>query len=188
VSPLHGARNGGTVSTDAGASVTAPLFQLRPIPPGDPGAQETLVAMRQLVTDAAQDPGLVQVARRVTAAESRDADDIVEAIRDVLETRVRYVEDPPYLEYLQSPDQLLGQMTARGMVRGDCDDVAILAAFLGVAHGLPYKFRAVGFSPEGALLHVYTLLRRPGGWAILDTTRVRTQPVPPAMRGLELEG
>jgi transglutaminase-like putative cysteine protease len=168
--------------------VTAPLFTLRPIQPGDPGSQETLMAMRQLVLDGIQDGGLIQDAQRIVAAPSRDPADILDGIEDVLVNRVRYVLDPPFLEYLQSPGQLLAQLQAKGRVDGDCDDVAILAAFLGLAHGLPYKFRAVGFVPGGDLVHVYTLLRVQGEWVSLDTTRSRTQAVPTPIRGLELEG
>lgn len=166
----------------------APLFTLRHIPAGDTGAGDTLLAMRQLVETDLGDAGLVQEARRMVAAPSRAPDDIVEGIRDVLTRRMRYRADPPLMEYLQSPGQLLAQLAVGGMAYGDCDDTAMLAAYLGAAHGLPYRFRAVGFTRNGALEHVFTLLRAGPEWVTLDTTRSPNQPSPVARRGLELGG
>lgn len=164
------------------------LFTLQAVAPGDPGAAETLLLMRQLVRDATRDAGLIQEARRIVAAPSRDPADVVEGITDVLTNRVRYTDDPPFLELLQTPQALLEQLATRGVVYGDCDDTAILAAFLGVAHGLPFRFRAVGFQDPGPLIHVYTLLRVDGEWVTLDTTRNRCQATPSPVRGLEVEG
>jgi transglutaminase-like putative cysteine protease len=167
--------------------VTTPLLQVEWIPPGDAGGVETLLRMRGLVRQAAGDAGLVQEARRVVGAGKAGPDETVDAIEALLTTRLRMRADPVGLEFLQSPAQLLAQLRT-GYATGDCDDAAILAAFLGVAHGIPYRFRAMGFQAGGPLLHVVTLLRVPGGWRILDTTRLRTQAVPLAVRTLEVDG
>lgn len=164
------------------------LFQLDTLAPGDPGAEETLLTMRQLIVDATKDGALIQDGRALVAAESRDPDDVIEAIDELLRTRVRYVDDPPFLELLQAPAQLLTQLRTKGRVDGDCDDVAILAAFLGLVHGLPFRLRAVGFRADGPLAHVYTLLRVRDQWVMLDTTSNRLWPSPQPVRALELDG
>ena len=162
--------------------MTAPLLSVEWIPSGDAGAVETLLRMRGLVQAALRDPVAVAQARRLVPEPS------IDAIAELLTDRVRFREDPPLLEYLQAPRALLDAMRTRGRVTGDCDDVAVLAAFLGAVHGLPYRFRAVGFSRTGPLLHVYTLLRADGAWRTLDTTRSRTQAPPVTVRALELDG
>lgn len=165
------------------------LLQFFAVPSGDPGALDTLLRMKQLVVQALADPWAVQEAQRIVAAESRDPADVIEAITDVVTTRVRYLDDPTFVDFLQSPEQLLAQLGTRGVARGDCDDVAILAAFLGAAHRLPYLFRAVGFAdPAEPLTHVYTLLRAGDEWVTVDTTRNPVQATPAAVRALDVEG
>lgn len=167
--------------------MTGPVFQLRVIPPGDPGAEETLVTMHQMVQQALREPVLVAEARRIVAVAPGDVDGAIERIEDVLRQRVRYVDDPPMLELLQTPDQLLRQLGTAGVVYGDCDDTAIVAATLGGAMGIPWRFRAVGFDPDGPLVHVYTLLRGARAWVSMDTTRNRAQATPVPVRVLEVE-
>lgn len=169
--------------------MTLPLLSIRPIPGGDAGALATLYEMKALVSQALNDPWAVTEAQRIVAPESRAAEDVIDAITDLVTARVRYLDDPFFVDFLQSPEQLLAQLGTRGVARGDCDDVAILVAFLGRAFGLAYVFRAVGFQgEEGPLEHVYTLLRGDGRWRILDTTRNPAQPTPVPTRALDVEG
>lgn len=167
--------------------MTTPLLTFHSLPAGDAGTYATLQRMQDLVDQALTDPWAVSHAKRILSPASRDAEDIVAAIEDVLTARIRYQDDPIFVEFLQSPEQLLDQMMARGSARGDCDDVALFAAFLGAVYGLRYRLRAVGFGDHEPYAHVYTLLYGDGQWFTLDVTRNPVQATAPPVRALDLE-
>jgi hypothetical protein len=166
--------------------MTRPLVRFQPIPEGDPGALATLTVMRDLVNDATRNPWAVDTARRlVGAAATDDPDDVITRIADRFEEYFRFSYDPAPMDRVSSPVLLLQEWAGRGTIRGDCDDAAVLAAFLGAVQYLPWRFRAVGFTGTGPLTHVYTLLRGNRGWVDLDVTKNPKQVVPAARRYLD---
>jgi hypothetical protein len=163
--------------------MTAPLVHYQWIPAGDAGARATMAVMRQLVQDARRERWAVQVAQSVIL--EGPPEDVVAAIREFFEDRFQFAYDPFAMDRVTSPVLLLQELQARGRVRGDCDDAAVLAAFLGAVRGLPYKFRAVGFHAAGPLSHVFTILRVAGNPIALDVTANPKQVVPAARRFLD---
>jgi len=142
--------------------------------------------MHRLVEDARAVPWAVQAARVIVAADpADDADTIVERIDEVLRERFLFQYDPAPMDRVSSPLLLLQELHSRGVMRGDCDDAAVLVAFLGTAHGLGYRFRAVGFSARGPLSHVYAILRGSTEPIPLDVTANAKQVVPAARRVLD---
>lgn len=164
--------------------MTQPLVSYVPLPAGDAGALATLHAMHGLVGRALADSRAVAVAHQLVGL-GGDPDERIAAIRDFLETRFQFTYDPAPMDRVADPFFLLQEALAKGVVRGDCDDAAVLAAFLGAVAGLSYRFRAVGFRDHGPLSHVFTLLRGTQGFTSLDVTRNRSQVVPAARRVLD---
>lgn len=163
-----------------------PLVAFQLVPSGDAGAAVTLATMRALVQDALRNRWAVGEARRwIDGDPSDDPDTIVERIRAFFAERFLFAYDPAWMDRVSSPVLLLQELAAKGVVRGDCDDAAVLAAFFGAVSGLPYKFRAVGFTPAGPLTHVYALLRGTTEPLSLDVTANAKQVVPAARRFLD---
>jgi hypothetical protein len=163
-----------------------PLVAFRPIPEGDAGALATLRVMQNLVHEATGNPWAVAVARRLVGASvGDDADDLAAKIAAVFDEHFRFSYDPAPMDRVSSPVLLLQEWSGKGVVRGDCDDAAVLAAFLAAVHYVPWKFRAVGFSPVGPLTHVYTILRGRTHPIDLDVTKNPKQVVPAARRALD---
>ncbi len=145
-----------------------------PLSGGDAGTLQTLEVMRRLAIGAHADPTVRMLAVRLAAQAGGGLDTYslttIARIRLYLERRVRFVRDPRYMEAVHDPRQLLTTIRARGFCAGDCDDVATVAAALGLSIGLRARFVAIG---RAAFEHVYAELADPAGgpWRDIDTTR-----------------
>lgn len=152
-----------------------PISSLFPIPSGDAGTYAVLAKMRSLARGGRISPLVRHVAASIVdgipGMQSRLQ---IVAIRNWIEDHVAFLRDPKGVETLYTPDVLLRTVLTRGHVNVDCDDVATLAASLGLAIGLRARFVVVGFhSPNAPFRHVWTDLAAPGTsrWLDLDTTR-----------------
>lgn len=132
---------------------------VEPLGSGDYGAAQTLDRMASLANRALTVPLVVETANGIAATvAARDYAGIAQNIRAWLQRHFRFVRDPLGVELLRDPEYQLRQWMAQGFITGDCDDVAVLGAALGKAVGIGARFVAVGFTPGGPLLHVYTVL------------------------------
>lgn len=143
------------------------------IPPGDAGTFTTLAAMRDAVNRGLTQPIVLGVVQRIARTiEARDPVQVWRAIRSWLLARFQFVPDPLDVETLRTPVEQLRQIAATGVMGGDCDDAAILAATLAKAFGLRVRFVVLGFfSPRDPYRHVYAEVRSPDGWLDFDITR-----------------
>ena len=102
---------------------------------------------------------------------------VVRRIREWFRNVFSFVNDPVGRELLRPPVSLIADAQAVGTVIGDCDEAAMLAATLGMANGLPARFRALAFDFDDApFTHVVTDLFADGAWLCVDPTK------PPNMR------
>lgn len=147
----------------------APRTETYTIPHGDRGIMATVRRMRELVHQGLTQPLPVETAGAIHKAYCCDAER-AQAIRDMLAAGVAFTPDPVGHELLRSPSYMLERIQLDGSVNGDCDDVAILGACLGMAIGLRARFQLIGFNPTGPFSHVYTELLTTQGWVELDTT------------------
>ena len=96
-------------------------------------------------------------------------------IRRWLAAHWRFVSDPVTAELLQDPRTTLRTILepgGPGEASGDCDDAALLGAALGMAVGLPVRWRVLGFAGNGGTYgHVMGYLWTGGRWLDLDVTR-----------------
>lgn len=145
------------------------------IPWGHFGIELTVWHMRALVRTSLSRPLLADRAASIVAG-SESALEAGTRIREFLETEVVYVPDPLGMELLKSPVYMLREIDADGRATGDCDDVAILGAALGLAAGLPARFVLLAFRPGAPYEHVYTELLTDEGWLELDTTKPHQLP------------
>lgn len=116
---------------------------------------QTLSRMADLTRDA------------VTYQETRDAAEMIhqmsfgdnfysfpQTVKAWLTNRYVFTSDPG--EMLIHPLKQLADIQARGVVYGDCDDVAMLAASLLASMGYQVRFKAIILAPDGSFRHVFT--------------------------------
>lgn len=144
-----------------------------PLPSSDLGVYFTIATMRAMVYREFMLPIVRLTASNVVGGlGGKDGAEQANAIRDWLETHTEFLRDPDGVEMLHGPAWQLRQIHALGVVRLDCDDVAILAAALGKAIGLRARFVVLAFG-GGGYRHVFTELSPRGipQWVDMDVTR-----------------
>jgi len=148
---------------------------LSSVPAGDAGTLATVQAMRTLARRGAIDPVVRQQAALAVRGVPGDwGTEHASILRDWITRRTYYLADPTYTEALHEPGWQVRSILTLGNVGVDCDDVATLAAAMGLAIGLRARFVIVGFtSPNAPFRHVWTELAsasRPE-WVPIDPTR-----------------
>lgn len=116
---------------------------------------------------------VIQTANDVVAAvEPRDKLTQVDTIYDWLLHHFRFVSDPVGVELLRDPAGSIREIKLRGYTQGDCDEAAMLGATLGMANGMPARFRSLAFGSRTApFTHVIADLAVDGQWHPLDITK-----------------
>lgn len=149
--------------------------QLVSIPGGDAGTMSVLAKMRSLARGSLTQPLVRQMAASIVDGIPGNQWSLqARAIRNWIEDHVGFLRDPRGVELLLTPELMVRTVLTRGRIAVDCDDVATLAAALGLSIGLRARFIAVGFhSPAAPFRHVWTDLGDPSGssWIDLDVTR-----------------
>lgn len=150
------------------------------IPKGDLGTMFIVAKMRSLARKGMYHPDIRKLAIDITQGISgKDTASQIWAIRNWLDTVVWFTRDPRSAELLYTPERMvriLRDPLNGGILRVDCDDVAILAAALAGAIGLRSRFVVVGFlSPNAPYRHIWTELADPMQvdikWYDMDVTR-----------------
>lgn len=153
--------------------LTAELF----MPPvsGDGGTYATLARMKSLSRGGAGASNPLVRAIAASLVRSATPDGILHArlIRNWLEDHTIFLRDISTAEALYSPAVLAAAIQRDGVVQCDCEDVAMLAAALGLSIGLRARFVVLAFRQGGPFQHVYTELSDGAGqrWIETDITR-----------------
>ena len=124
----------------------------------------------------------VRVANSIVAnVPPRDVGAQIQAIGAWLNAHFRYLSDPVGVELLRDPNGGITEILRYGYTQGDCDEAAMLSATLGMANGIPARFRALAFySPTAPFSHVICDLLGPGNtWIPIDITKPANMDVPP---------
>lgn len=145
------------------------------IPGGDLGTHATLYHMKRLARAGSIAPLVRQTAIDITYGMGGDPTAQARVLREWLAVSILFQRDPRGTEALHDPVVVLRAILTRGTASVDCDDVAMLAAAMGLSLGLRARFVVVGFSPTGPFRHVWTDLADPRpsapGWVECDITR-----------------
>jgi len=151
------------------------------IPGGDAGVMVTAETMKRLADE--RTPLLAETAANIMWGAGESITGAVEGVRRFVTEAVRYVPDAWNAEVVRSPTYMLRRIQRSGVAYGDCDDMATLAAALGLALGIPARYVLVGFN-GGPLEHVFTELWTPDGWVTVDPSKPAdwTQPANPVVR------
>lgn len=149
------------------------------IPGGALGIELTIVHMRRVVREALASPLPYQAVADIVGEPDLPRGRAARRIRDWLEMATRFVPDPLGVELIRTPALMLAMIECEGVAPGDCDDVAVLGATLGMAAGIPSRFVLLAFDDFGLYEHVYTELLTPEP-VELDTTRPAQ--LPPDLR------
>lgn len=141
--------------------------------------------MTKMARRALRVPLVVETAGRV-AGMGASPGERARLIREWVDNHVHFTPDPYLVELLKSPEYMLRFILAEGVATGDCDDVALLTAALGMAVGIPARFVLLSFASGQPFRHVYTELGTPcEGWVEMDTTR--PDQFPPGLRVVDSE-
>lgn len=141
-----------------------------PLPHGDAGTWATLHQMRRLAVGDSSHP-LVVDAAAAAARGGGDVTGLIHQVRNWLECHTRFTYDPDGVELVRSPTAALLEIERTGALRGDCDDVATLAAGLLLALGITTRFRVIGWQRGGGFSHVLAEAWDGNRWWDLDVTR-----------------
>jgi len=144
------------------------------IPHSHAGIEATVKHMRRLSREAATRADVQLTAANIVGGAS--GAQAAYRIRDFLAGSVVFEFDPLGVELIRTPSYMLDAMHQEGIARGDCDDVAVLGAALGMAAGLEARYVLVGLTPTEPFEHVYAELVTPDGPVELDTTRPAQMP------------
>ncbi|SNR83520.1 transglutaminase-like domain-containing protein [Desulfurobacterium atlanticum] len=125
---------------------------------------QTIKIIEEFIREYSLHPQIRQlVASILKPCKSKDYTCYVRRIVEYIKQHVKYVNDPPKTEILQSPIRTLQYKI------GDCDDHTILTGTLLRAAG--FKIRITLGAPLGRFNHVYLHVYIPGhGWTTVDTT------------------
>jgi len=123
----------------------------------------TLPVAAQLARKYSGDPRIIHLARTIVhACPDEDRACSIVKIHDYVSKRCRYQDDPEGMrwnkEFIYTPLRALSIAAERGHFRGDCEEIACLAATLLEAAGVPCGF-AVGqrTREDGVLYHVWVI-------------------------------
>jgi len=103
-------------------------------------------------------------------------------LKEWLTPRYRFEPDPLELEVISAPDLQLCRFQVDGFVSGDCDDLAVLVAALGILAGLRPRFVVIALETGGPFEHVWTELWDGMRWLDYDLVAV-VQGIRPAQHG-----
>lgn len=124
------------------------------LPPGSLGTGRTidLMAKAAMGEYGAQSPKIRSLAIKIVrdaGAPAKDKRAEVSAIHDYVQSHLRYISDPLWMETVTYPETLAFEQSD-----GDCDDFAVLEAALLGAIGVRTRFVTVAPKP-GPMSHVY---------------------------------
>jgi transglutaminase-like putative cysteine protease len=131
--------------------------------------------MADIVHDEFQTPLVVDAARAIVLdVNGKDPDALAEAILKWLREHTRFINDPLFQQRLDSPQLLLQKIARDDVINGNCVDLAMLAASLVMAVGIPAEFIAEAYDvtcdpQKSPLVHVYAIAQTQFGWVDFDT-------------------
>lgn len=155
----------------------------------DVDARTTLGRMARFVRRAMSQAPVIYASNQVIGGvEPRAHLAQINRITEFLDSYFKFVPNPIGTQTIRPPGWthnaqapgMLEDIEARGYTQGACDDAAVLAATLGMANGLPARFRALAFNDrtdptnrDAPFSHVVADLLddSTGDWYPLDVTR-----------------
>jgi hypothetical protein len=139
---------------------------------GQQAGLDTLHRMRQIVRAQVAAPLVRLTTAAICRGTGTDSQHQIYLIRQWITSRVGFLRDPNGHELLHTPDLVMQLIRDNGTCDVDCDDVAMLAAAMGMSIGLRAQFQMIG--EFGGYSHVWTDLGAPFNiteWVDLDITR-----------------
>ena len=141
----------------------------------EPDANQILRFMGNLVDDYSTRPEIRSFALQLLqkAKAGNDARKIqLKVVTDFVVKNMIYTRDPIGVEYIMTPDRMIKEYRAQGVIRGDCDDHTILANTLLQAIG--FETRPIGLKVfrNDVYDHVVSEIKMDSGkWIVFDGCR-----------------
>ncbi len=137
---------------------------------GDMVSYNILVHMASVVRQSAINFKIIQWARAIVQGCAwKDATCEIGSIYTYVQGHSRYVHDPYGEELVVTPPAALDMISRGEVFNGDCDDLTVLSLSLLRAIGYNVRIRAVSYTDDKVLRHVYGLVEyQPGLWMAID--------------------
>ncbi len=139
---------------------------------GQAAGLDTLHRMRQITRAQIAEPIVRLTSAAIVRGTGTDSARQIFLLRQWIQSHVGFLRDPNGHELLHTPAMLLQSIADQGSIEVDCDDVAMLAACMGLSIGLRAQFEMIG--EWGGYSHVFTNLGAPFSiteWVDMDITR-----------------
>lgn len=136
-------------------------------PAGQTGVLTTVALMRRYAREGAR-ASLTRRTARTIVGSSDGGRAGAEDLRAWIAAHTEFQPDPEATELLRAPELMIRAAQTYGVARGDCDDVAMLAAALSLAAGYGARYVVLDFG--WGWEHVYTVTETVDGPVEMDTT------------------
>ncbi len=148
---------------------------------GDWGIQQTARSIQGNVKAALRDPRAqirVRAEHIIGGVSERNEEGEINSIYDWLTDHFHYVQDPPGLELVKTPERMDDEVTVKGKFMGDCDDATSYLAALLLSIGYPVSLVVVApqDSENKDYRHIFLRVWKRGRWYPLDPTAKRHGP------------
>jgi hypothetical protein len=134
-------------------------ISLGTLPKGDGAVVNTIAAMQAMVDHALyidfDAPKVRAIAQALKDKAGGDVLGFAQNLWDWCKAYVAFKRDPSNTELLRTPTAMIEEIEKVGVARGDCDDLATLAASLIAAAGFRPVFVTVGRKKNGSYQHVF---------------------------------
>ena len=162
--------------------------RFRHIRDGEPGTDETLRQLGQLIVDSQKRPKIRILATHIlsqNAVPQKNDAAAALALFGWIKKNIRYQKDPTHVEVVQDPE-----ITAFQIRAGDCDDQAALMGALASSVGIPARLTVIG-NNRNNFSHIFAEVLVNNRWIAADTTLdapFGTRPILPIKKTYSLNG
>lgn len=133
------------------------------LPQGDRAVVYTVAAIQATIDHALyidfEASKVRSIAAKLRSDAGGDALGFAQRLYDWCKAFVVFRRDPENIELLQTPSSMIEQIEEAGIARGDCDDLATLAATMIAAAGFDPVLITVGRKKNGSYQHIFFGLR-----------------------------
>lgn len=139
---------------------------------GEEVSVNTLYKMKRIINYATRNYYVRRWAEEITSGLPNNDLQVAQTIYNYLSTHTQYRKDPANIELVRSPEVSLKMIELGNAPSLDCDDLTVLSLSLVKSVGIDVGLRAVSYSPDKILSHVYGMVLIGSQWMPFDLVRL----------------
>lgn len=140
---------------------------------GNDGIKDTVIIMSDIVKQGSSNPYVRKWAEKMVVSSERSKSDYIKHIYDFIRLRTKYLPDIVDVEFIKTPDYILGEIEENDTPQLDCDDYTVLSLSLYRSIGFPTAIRIISTSIDKVYSHVYGMVFNSeiDKWMPIDLTK-----------------